>query len=115
MHGFRPSIGTLDSAAGKIQSGGPTVIITVSFEGKPPPIVGNVGTPRRADLDDRRARGQCPVLLRVVEQLARGLAALEKQVCGIWLRKPRLGLDVSTHSDTHRRVDHQERRESPCS
>ena len=33
-HGFRPSIGTLDSAAGKIPSGGPTVIITASFEGK---------------------------------------------------------------------------------
>ena len=34
-HGFRPSIGTLDSAAEKIPSGGPVVIITASFEGQP--------------------------------------------------------------------------------
>lgn len=33
-HGFRPSIGTLDSAAEKIPSNGPAVIITASFEGK---------------------------------------------------------------------------------
>lgn len=33
-HGFRPSIGTLDSAAEKIPSNGPVVIITASFEGK---------------------------------------------------------------------------------
>ena len=33
-HGFRPSIGTLDSAAEKIPSHGPVVIITASFEGK---------------------------------------------------------------------------------
>lgn len=32
-HGFRPSIGTLDSAAEKIPSNGPVVIITASFEG----------------------------------------------------------------------------------
>ena len=38
-HGFRPSIGTLDSAADELPSGGPAVIITASFEGKPPPIV----------------------------------------------------------------------------
>lgn len=35
-HGFRPSIGTLDSAAEKIPSGGPVVIITASFEGRLP-------------------------------------------------------------------------------
>lgn len=34
-HGFRPSIGTLDSAAEKIPSDGPVVIITASFEGEP--------------------------------------------------------------------------------
>lgn len=33
-HGFRPSIGTLDSAAEKIPTGGPVVIITASFEGQ---------------------------------------------------------------------------------
>ena len=33
-HGFRPSIGTLDSAAEKIPSNRPVVIITASFEGK---------------------------------------------------------------------------------
>jgi len=33
-HGFRPSIGTLDSAVGKIPSDGPVVIITASFEGQ---------------------------------------------------------------------------------
>lgn len=33
-HGFRPSIGTLDSAAEKIPSNGPVAIITASFEGK---------------------------------------------------------------------------------
>ena len=33
-HGFRPSIGTLDSAAENIPSGGPVVIITSSFEGR---------------------------------------------------------------------------------
>ena len=33
-HGFRPSIGTLDSAAGEIPTGGPVVIITASFEGR---------------------------------------------------------------------------------
>lgn len=33
-HGFRPSIGTLDSAAEKIPSKGPVVIITASFEGR---------------------------------------------------------------------------------
>lgn len=33
-HGFRPSIGTLDSAAEKIPSHGPVAIITASFEGK---------------------------------------------------------------------------------
>ena len=32
-HGFRPSIGTLDSAAENIPTGGPVVIITASFEG----------------------------------------------------------------------------------
>jgi cytochrome P450 / NADPH-cytochrome P450 reductase len=32
-HGFRPSIGTLDSAAEKIPTDGPVVIITASFEG----------------------------------------------------------------------------------
>ena len=32
-HGFRPSIGTLDSAAENIPSNGPVVIITASFEG----------------------------------------------------------------------------------
>ena len=32
-HGFRPSIGTLDSAAEKIPTGGPVVVITASFEG----------------------------------------------------------------------------------
>ena len=35
-HGFRPSIGTLDSAAENIPSGGPVVIITSSFEGQLP-------------------------------------------------------------------------------
>jgi len=38
-HGFRPSIGTLDSAAEKIPSHGPVVIITASFEGKLLPIL----------------------------------------------------------------------------
>ena len=33
-HGFRPSIGALDSAAEKIPSDGPVVIITASFEGQ---------------------------------------------------------------------------------
>ena len=33
-HGFRPSIGSLDSAAEKIPSDGPVVIITASFEGQ---------------------------------------------------------------------------------
>jgi len=33
-HGFRPSIGTLDSAAERIPSDGPVVIITASFEGQ---------------------------------------------------------------------------------
>lgn len=33
-HGFRPLIGTLDSAAEKIPSEGPVIIITASFEGK---------------------------------------------------------------------------------
>jgi cytochrome P450/NADPH-cytochrome P450 reductase len=33
-YGFRPSIGTLDSAAEAIPSGGPVVIITASFEGQ---------------------------------------------------------------------------------
>ena len=33
-HGFRPLIGTLDSAAEKIPSDGPIVIITASFEGR---------------------------------------------------------------------------------
>ena len=33
-HGFRPSIGTLDSAAEKIPTDGPVVIITASFEGQ---------------------------------------------------------------------------------
>jgi len=33
-HGFRPSIGTLDSAVDKIPSDGPVVIITASFEGQ---------------------------------------------------------------------------------
>lgn len=31
--GFRPSIGTLDSAVGKLPTDGPVVIITASFEG----------------------------------------------------------------------------------
>jgi cytochrome P450/NADPH-cytochrome P450 reductase len=35
-HGFRPSIGTLDSAAEKIPSDGPVVFITASFEGQLP-------------------------------------------------------------------------------
>ena len=33
-HGFRPSIGTLDSAVDSIPSDGPVVIITASFEGQ---------------------------------------------------------------------------------
>jgi len=33
-HGFRPSIGTLDSAAEGVPSDGPVVIITASFEGQ---------------------------------------------------------------------------------
>ena len=33
-HGFQPSIGTLDSAAEKIPTDGPVVIITASFEGQ---------------------------------------------------------------------------------
>ncbi|KAJ6454166.1 fatty acid hydroxylase [Mycena sanguinolenta] len=35
-YGFRPSIGTLDSALGKVPKDGPVVIITSSFEGEPP-------------------------------------------------------------------------------
>ncbi|KAF7346798.1 Fatty acid hydroxylase [Mycena sanguinolenta] len=35
-YGFRSSIGTLDSALGKIPKDGPVVIITLSFEGEPP-------------------------------------------------------------------------------
>ncbi|KAJ7154351.1 fatty acid hydroxylase [Mycena crocata] len=34
-YGFRPSIGTLDSAVGKVPKDGPVVIITASFEGEP--------------------------------------------------------------------------------
>ncbi|KAJ7138272.1 bifunctional P-450/NADPH-P450 reductase [Mycena epipterygia] len=34
-YGFRPSIGTLDSAVGKLPTDGPVVIITASFEGEP--------------------------------------------------------------------------------
>ncbi|KAJ7640087.1 fatty acid hydroxylase [Mycena polygramma] len=34
-YGFRSSIGTLDSAVGKIPTDGPVVIITASFEGEP--------------------------------------------------------------------------------
>ncbi|KAJ7508252.1 fatty acid hydroxylase [Mycena galericulata] len=34
-YGFRPSIGTLDSAVGKVPTDGPVVIITASFEGEP--------------------------------------------------------------------------------
>ncbi|KAJ7636254.1 bifunctional P-450/NADPH-P450 reductase [Roridomyces roridus] len=34
-HGFSASIGTLDSAVGKIPTDGPVVIITASFEGQP--------------------------------------------------------------------------------
>ena len=37
--GFRPSIGTLDSAAEKIPSQGPVIIITASFEGKLLPVL----------------------------------------------------------------------------
>ena len=33
-HGFRPSIGTLDSAVEKVPSDGPVVIITASFDGQ---------------------------------------------------------------------------------
>ncbi|KAF7347083.1 Fatty acid hydroxylase [Mycena venus] len=35
-YGFRPSIGTLDSALGKVPKDGPVVIVTASFEGEPP-------------------------------------------------------------------------------
>ncbi|KAJ7666812.1 fatty acid hydroxylase [Mycena polygramma] len=34
-YGFRPSIGTLDSAAGNLPTDGPVIIITASFEGEP--------------------------------------------------------------------------------
>ncbi|KAJ7218356.1 fatty acid hydroxylase [Mycena pura] len=34
-YGFRPSIGTLDSAAGKVPTDGPVIIVTASFEGEP--------------------------------------------------------------------------------
>ncbi|KAJ7740485.1 fatty acid hydroxylase [Mycena maculata] len=34
-YGFRPSIGTLDSAVGKVPKDGPVVIVTASFEGEP--------------------------------------------------------------------------------
>ncbi|KAJ7234012.1 cytochrome P450 [Mycena haematopus] len=34
-YGFRPSIGTLDSALGKVPTDGPVIIITASFEGQP--------------------------------------------------------------------------------
>ncbi|KAJ7035907.1 fatty acid hydroxylase [Mycena alexandri] len=34
-YGFRPSIGTLDSALGKVPKDGPVIIITASFEGEP--------------------------------------------------------------------------------
>ncbi|KAJ7292600.1 fatty acid hydroxylase [Mycena rebaudengoi] len=34
-YGFRPSIGTLDSALGKVPTDGPVVIVTASFEGEP--------------------------------------------------------------------------------
>ncbi|KIP01419.1 hypothetical protein PHLGIDRAFT_32544 [Phlebiopsis gigantea 11061_1 CR5-6] len=34
-HGFRASIGTLDSAAGKLPTDGPVVIVTASYEGEP--------------------------------------------------------------------------------
>lgn len=50
-HGFRPSIGTLDSAAEKIPSRGPVIIVTASFEGELLQIFNIV---RRADLVDRR-------------------------------------------------------------
>jgi cytochrome P450/NADPH-cytochrome P450 reductase len=51
-HGFRPSVGTLDSAAKNIPSGGPAIIITASFEGKPSLII---EISRRTDTGDRRA------------------------------------------------------------
>ncbi|KAJ7259121.1 fatty acid hydroxylase [Mycena haematopus] len=35
-YGFRPSIGTLDSALAKVPKDGPVVIVTASFEGEPP-------------------------------------------------------------------------------
>ncbi|KAI0075350.1 bifunctional P-450/NADPH-P450 reductase [Panus rudis PR-1116 ss-1] len=34
-HGFRASIGTLDSAAGRLSKDGPVIIVTASFEGQP--------------------------------------------------------------------------------
>ncbi|KAJ6537331.1 fatty acid hydroxylase [Mycena sp. CBHHK59/15] len=34
-YGFRPSIGTLDSALGKVPKDGPVIVITASFEGEP--------------------------------------------------------------------------------
>ena len=51
-HGFRPSIGTLDSATEKIPSHGPVVIITASFEGK---LLQILEIARRAKLVDRGA------------------------------------------------------------
>jgi len=50
-YGFRPSIGTLDSAAENIPSHGPVIIVTASFEGKLLPIS---KIAQRADLVDRR-------------------------------------------------------------
>ncbi|KAF7341717.1 Fatty acid hydroxylase [Mycena sanguinolenta] len=34
-YGFHPSIGTMDSAAGKLPADGPVILITASFEGEP--------------------------------------------------------------------------------
>ncbi|KAJ7808342.1 hypothetical protein B0H14DRAFT_2870527 [Mycena olivaceomarginata] len=39
-YGFTPSIGTLDSALGKVPKDGPVIIITSSFEGEPPDNAG---------------------------------------------------------------------------
>lgn len=50
-HGFRPSIGTLDSVAEKIPSSGPVVIVTASFEGR----LLALGKCTVADLYQRRA------------------------------------------------------------
>ena len=63
-HGFRPSIGTLDSAVEKIPSDGPVVIITASFEGQLCSLARNC---TKCLPESRRTCRQRRLLCRMVE------------------------------------------------